>query len=304
MMPPERDRPRANAGPSPGSRRPLRELAQSERSAGMKDVSGKTTLITGGAAGMGLLWAEHFANDGANLVLWDVKADALARSAEALRGRGVDVLTQVVDVSDRHAVYQAALKAQAETGGVDVLVNNAGIVWSDAFLSTPDEKISATIDVDLKALFWTMKAFLPRMLERNSGHIINVSSASGFVGVPRMPAYVAAKWGVIGLTDSLRLEVKGMGKDGVKFTLFCPSFVDTGMFSGAKPPLLTKILQPAEVVDIAYRGFRNDEYLISEPWLVKLTPALKGLLPYRLFDFISDTLGATSSMAQWKGHGK
>jgi short-subunit dehydrogenase len=270
----------------------------------MKDVSGKTILITGGAVGMGLLWAEHFANDGANLVLWDIRQEPLDQAAEALRGRGVDVLTQIVDVSDRNAVYQAALKAQAETGGVDVLVNNAGIVASDDFLKTPDEKISAVIDVDLKALFWTMKAFLPRMLERNSGHIVNVSSASGFIGVPRMPAYVAAKWGVIGLTESIRLEVKGMGKDGVKFTLFCPSYVDTGMFAGARPPLLTKILKPAEVVDIAYHGFKNDQYMIREPWMVKITPALKGLLPYQLFDLVSDTLGVTQSMSQWRGHGK
>lgn len=263
----------------------------------MKDVKGKTALITGGAGGMGYLWAERFAKDGANLVLWDKNGEALAKAAETLREHGVDVLTQVVDVSDREAVYRAAVKVQAETGGVDVLVNNAGIVFSKPLLETPDEHLAATIDVDLKALFWTTKAFLPRMLEKGAGHIINVSSASGFIGVPLMPAYVASKWGVIGLTDSLRYEFAGKG---IGFTLFCPSFVDTGMFEGAKPPLLTKMLRPEKVVQRAYEGFRRGEYLVMEPFMVKLTPALKGLLPTRVFDFVAETLGVTKAMDAWQ----
>lgn len=265
----------------------------------MIDVQGKTALITGGAMGMGLLWAKRFASDGANLVLWDINAEGLEQAAESLRGQ-VDVMTQVVDVSDRGQIYKAAMKVQAETGGVDILVNNAGIVFSKPFLETPDDHISKTIDVDLKAIFWTMKAFLPRMLELNAGHIINVSSASGFIGVPRMPAYVASKWGVIGLTESVRLEVRGLKKDGVGFTLFCPSFVDTGMFEGAKAPLLTPMLSPEDAVNIAYDGFRQGKYMITAPWMVGLTPALKGLLPSKLFDTISDLFGANSAMDEWQ----
>jgi NAD(P)-dependent dehydrogenase (short-subunit alcohol dehydrogenase family) len=265
----------------------------------MIDVQGKTALVTGGAMGMGLIWARHFARDGANLVLWDLNGEGLERAAEELRGQ-VDVMTQVVDVSDRGQIYRSAVKVQAETGGVDILVNNAGIVFSKPFLETPDEQLSATIDVDLKALFWTMKAFLPRMLEENAGHIINISSASGFIGVPRMPAYVASKWGVIGLTESVRLEVRALHKDGVGFTLFCPSYVDTGMFEGAKAPLLTPMLRPETAVRIAYDGFREGRYMITAPWMVGLTPALKGLLPSKLFDLVGDLFGVTRSMEDWK----
>lgn len=265
----------------------------------MKHVHGKTALITGGAAGMGLLWAERFAADGANVALWDINDDNLERAREALQRQGVRVLTQNVDVTDRARVYEAAEAARAELGQVDILVNNAGVVFSNAFLDTPDEQLSKTIEVDLLALFWTMKAFLPGMLERDEGHIVNVSSAAGFIGVPRMPAYVAAKWAVIGLTESVRLEVELTGKKGVHFTLFCPSYVDTGMFEGARPPRLTKMLKPDEVVDLAYRGFRRDEYLIQAPWLARLTPMLKGLLPYKVFDQVASVLGVTRSMEDW-----
>lgn len=267
----------------------------------MREVKGKTALITGAARGMGAIWARRLAEDGANLVLWDLDDEATEQTAAPLREKGVDVLVQAVDVSDRQAVYQAALKVQAETGGVDVLVNNAGIVFARPFLETPDEKIAATLDVDLKALFWTTKAFLPRMIERNEGHIVNVSSASGFIGVPRMPAYVASKWGVIGLTESLRYELKEMGKTGIRFTLFCPSFVDTGMFEGVRPPRLTKMLDPEAAVARAYKGFKQDEYLILEPLMVRLTPVLKGVLPMGAFDRLAELLGVTKSMDTWQG---
>jgi NAD(P)-dependent dehydrogenase (short-subunit alcohol dehydrogenase family) len=266
----------------------------------MKDVRGKTALVTGGAMGMGLLWCERFADDGANLVIWDLDADRLETAADGLRRRGVEVMTQVVDVSDPRLVADSAEAVQRQTGGVDVLVNNAGIVHAGPFLDTPDGKLSAVIDVDLKGPMWTMKAFLPHMVERNCGHVINISSASGYVGVPRMPSYVAAKWGAIGLTESVRLELELMNVTGVKFTLVCPSFVDTGMFAGAKPPLLTKMLAPREIVDIAYAAFKADRYVVNEPWIVKITPALKALLPTKAFDLISGLLGASSSMVQWR----
>jgi short-subunit dehydrogenase len=91
-----------------------------------------------------------------------------------------------------------------------------------------------------------------------------------------------------------------MGVDGVKFTLVCPSYVDTGMFEGAKPPLMTKMLKPKDIVDIAYEAFKQDKYIVNEPWLVKLTPALKGILPYQAFDLVSGILGVTKSMHKWR----
>jgi len=268
----------------------------------MRNVQGETVLITGGGAGMGLLWAKKFAADGARLVLWDLNEQALATAAAELRAQGAEVLTDVVNVVDRERIYAAAADVQSKTGGVSVLVNNAGVVFAGPLLDTPDDKLALTLDVDLKALFWTTKAFLPRMLERDHGHIINVASAAGFIGVPLMPAYCAAKWGVIGMTESVRLEVARLGKKGVRFTLFCPSFVNTGMFAGAKPPMLTKLLEPQAVIDIAYRAFKRDQYMVREPFMVKITPALKALLPVKLFDTVSDMLGASQSMAGWKGH--
>ncbi len=110
-----------------------------------------------------------------------------------------------------------------------------------------------------------------------------------------MPAYAARKWAVIGMTESLRLEMELEGHKGIKFTLFCPSYVDTGMFDGVKPPLLAPILTPEIAVKRAYKAFRKGEYIILEPLIVKFTPALKALLPTTVFDRISNVLGISKS---------
>ncbi len=267
----------------------------------MKDVRGKTALVTGGAFGMGLLWCERFAADGAKLVIWDISQDNLDRAVKDFDRRGIKVWGHIVDVSDPEAVRETGAKTQEETGGVDVLVNNAGIVYSKPFLDTPDEHLAATIDVDLKGVMWCMKACLPRMVERNSGHIINIASLAGYVGVPRMPAYSAAKWGVLGLTEAVRLETnKIMKADGVRFTVVCPSFVDTGMFAGAKAPRLTRLLKPKEVVDGAYAAFKRDKYVVNTPWLTQVTPLLKGLLPWQAVDVVTELFGATDPMRDWR----
>lgn len=267
----------------------------------MKDVRGKTALVTGGALGMGLLWCERFAADGASLVIWDINEKNLDRAVKDFERRGVKVFGQIVDVSDAKTVHDAAQVANEETGGVDILVNNAGIVHSNPFLETADAHLAATIDVDLKGVMWCMKAFLPHMIEQNSGHIINIASLAGYVGVPRMPAYSAAKWGVIGLTESIRLETnRVLRKKGIKFTVVCPGFVDTGMFAGAKPPRLTKMLKPKEVVDISYEAFKEDKYVVREPWLTKVTPLLKSALPYKAVDIITDLFGASDPMSDWR----
>jgi all-trans-retinol dehydrogenase (NAD+) len=266
------------------------------------DVRGKLVLITGGARGMGKLWAEAFASDGARLALWDLDGEALQQTAAEFRAKGWSVSTQSVDVAKRSRVYSAAAALAEEQGPVDILLNNAGIVAAGKFLEMKDERLEATIDVDLKALMWTCKAFLPGMIERGQGHVINVSSAAGFLGVPYMPAYSAAKWGVLGLTESLRLEMKLLGHHGIGFTVFCPSYVDTGMFRGAKAPLLAPLLTPEQAVRRGYDGFRRGLYIIKEPLLIKVVPAIQALLPTPVFDRVAELLNVNTSMAGWKGH--
>jgi all-trans-retinol dehydrogenase (NAD+) len=268
----------------------------------MKDIRNKTALITGGARGMGKLWAERLLADGARVILLDIDAAALKIAKSELeksyRGR---IASYAVDITNRAALYKTMKKASNDFGAIEILINNAGIVAGGKFLEVTDEKHAATIDINLKAMIFTIKAVLPGMIQKKSGHIVNISSAAGFLGTPFMAPYNASKWGVIGLTESLKLELEETGIHNIRFTLVCPSYVDTGMFAGVKAPLFTPILSPDQIVDIAYRSFRKDKYFVLEPFIVKFVPFLRGILPNRAFGYVAKILGVTSSMSGWHG---
>ncbi len=262
-------------------------------------VKGKTVLCTGGAGGMGALWARHFGLDGAKVVIWDLHP-ALNDTVAQLKSEGIEAYGYKVNVTSEESIDEA-LKAMAEAHlEIDILLNNAGIVAGGAFEQVPMAKSAAVLDVNLKGVMLVTHALLPKMIERNEGALLFVSSASGFIGVPYMAAYTASKWGVIGFAESLRLEMQDRHQN-IHVAVFCPSYVDTGLFKGAKAPLLTPLLTPEQAVDEGYKAFRAGEHVICTPAMVKVTPKLKALLPESWFDMVSAVFGVNRSMKDWTG---
>jgi all-trans-retinol dehydrogenase (NAD+) len=267
----------------------------------MKDVKGKIVVITGGAMGMGRLLSIKFAQDGARLVLIDLNKEALEKTAAEFKKTGTEVHTYICDITDRKKVYEMAADVHKKIGKIDVLVNNAGVVWGSPFVEADDEKLFKTIDVNVNAVMWMMKAFLPDLYEKKTGHVINIASAAGLMGVVNLSAYCASKFAVVGMTEAIRQETKKKGLKDVKFTTVCPSFVATGMFEGVKPPKMTKWLTPEQMVDKIYAAFKKDAPLIREPLMVKFVPLIKSILPVNSFDRISHLLGTSRSMEKWVG---
>jgi all-trans-retinol dehydrogenase (NAD+) len=112
-----------------------------------------------------------------------------------------------------------------------MLINNAGVVSGRALLDTPDELIERSFSVNTLAHFWTVKAFLPTMLENDHGHIVSIASMAGHVGIPKLIDYCASKFAAVGFDEALRLELEVMGAEGVHTTAICPYFIQaTGMF--------------------------------------------------------------------------
>ncbi len=261
----------------------------------MKDLKGKNVLITGGALGMGKCMARLFLEEGARVAIADLREQEMAAAVSELAPLG-DVAAYVCDISDRQSVYALAAKASSEFGSIDVLVNNAGVVKSNPFLEKPDEVIERTISVNLLAHFWTMKAFLPGMMEKKAGHIVNMASAGGLLGVPYITDYCASKFGVIGLTESLRQEMQLEGFGKIKFTYVCPNTVATGMFAGAKRVRFTKMLEPEDVAVRIVAGIKKNKGMIGVPFSVYLVPLIKAITPIPLMDLQNRILGiATSS---------
>jgi len=268
----------------------------------MKDLSGKRVLITGGAGGLGHSMARAFAAQGAELVLTDVAAATLDDMVADFVRRGVACSGYVVDVTDAAAVTGLRERLHREHGPVQVLVNNAGIVHGGTFTEVPLERHLRTYRVNVEGLVAMTHTFLPDLIASPAGHLVNVGSASGFIGLPFGSTYASSKWAVIGLSESLRLELKKLGHEHVGVTSVCPSYVDTGMFAGVRPPKLTKLLTPDQVARDVVQAVLKNRAFVLEPWLVKITPLLVNALPRALADAISDVFGATTGMQSWHGH--
>ena len=268
----------------------------------MRRFENKRVLITGSARGIGRAIAERFARENAELLLTDLDGDELERTAEQLRAAGARVATYPLDVTDRAAVERTRSAVHADGGPIDLLVNNAGVVFGGPFLEVPLEHHELTYRVNVLGLVSTTHAFLGDLISRPEGHLVNVASASGLIGLPYGSTYASSKWAVIGFSESIRLELALQGHRHVGVTAVCPSYVTTGLFDGARPPRTTRMLTPERVADLLVRGVRRNRPHVRAPWLVKITPPLKGVLPTWLFDRISWIFGSTSSMKAWRGH--
>ncbi len=173
------------------------------------DFNGQRAAVTGGAEGIGRAIAERLLDSGAAVALWDLNPDMLGQTREALAARG-SVHGVTVDVTDAASVEAAVHATEEALGGIDVLVNNAGIAGPDATTwEYPVADWHRVLDIDLNGVFYCCRAALPGMIARNYGRVVNVASIAGKEGNPRAPAYSAAKAGVIALTKSLGKELAG-----------------------------------------------------------------------------------------------
>ncbi len=267
----------------------------------MTDIRGKHALITGAASGIGRLLASRLGADGAELLLWDIDAEGLKRAETELRGAGYEVTTRVCDLARREDVADAATHALASCGPIDILVNNAGVVSGKNLLDLSDTDIERTFQVNTLSLFWIVRAFLPSMLERNSGHIVTIASAAGLAGTARLTDYCSSKFAAVGFDESLRLELKQIGSD-VLTTVVCPYLIDTGMFHGAKTRFswLLPILRPDDVADRIVRAIRKDRRRLVMPWFVYTGWPIR-LLPVAWFDALMAFFGVTRSMDDFTG---
>ena len=271
-------------------------------------VAGSRFLITGAAMGMGRLYAERAVAEGASVVvLWDVNTKALdqtARELAKIAPAGVVVDGMVVDLSKREAIEKAAARVIASHGGVDVLINNAGIVRGGVFWQHDNAAhTEATMMVNTVAPMVATHEFLPGMM--TSGRecrIVNIASAAGLIANPKMSVYAASKWALIGWGDSVRLELAREGHKNVKLTTVMPSYISTGMFDGARGPLMTPLMKPDYVVERVWKAMHSGKPMLMLPWTVHLSKFLKGVLPQRAFDVIADKVfHVYSSMDNFRG---
>jgi len=220
-------------------------------------LAGRAALVTGSTSGIGLGIAEALAAQGAAIVL-----NGFGDSVEIMRARdrlarehGVEVVYSGADLSDPAAIAEMMAHARDVLGPVDILVNNAGIQFVAPIGEFPIAKWDAILAINLSSAFHTIRAALPKMVERGFGRIINVASAHGLVASPFKSAYVAAKHGVVGLTKTVALEA---ATSGVTCNAICPGYVLT-------PMVEKQIEEQAKAHGIPAEKVVTDILLASQP---------------------------------------
>ncbi|KKK37345.1 3-ketoacyl-ACP reductase [Mesobacillus campisalis] len=192
----------------------------------MQSLKGKTALITGAGRGIGRAAAIALAAEGVHIGLLGKNMDNLEKVTAELEQYGVNVSGAAADVGDRQSVENAVEHITSELGSIDILINNAGIAKFGGFLELDPQEWEQIIQVNLLGTYYVTRAVLPGMMEKKSGDIINISSTAGQKGAPVTSAYSASKFGVLGLTESLLMEVR---KHNIRVTAMTPSTVATDL---------------------------------------------------------------------------
>jgi all-trans-retinol dehydrogenase (NAD+) len=271
-------------------------------------VAGTRILITGAAMGMGRLYAERAVAEGAEtVILWDINKAALSETTKALRvhaDNSQEIVPMLVDIGQRTAIEKAAAEVIKNHGGVDIIINNAGVVRGTYFWEHENERDTEFImKINALAPMFITHEFLKGMIDgKRPSRIVNIASAAGTLSNPKMSVYASSKWALIGWSDSVRLELKQQGFDNVKVTTVCPSYISTGMFEGVKGPLMTPLMQPDYVVNRVWHSMRAGKPMLMLPWTVHLSKVLKGILPQSWFDAIAGNIfGVYNTMDKFTG---
>src|SRR5580692_10974335 len=174
----------------------------------MKDFNNRVAAITGAGSGIGRALANNLARQGAHLALADIDDAGLAETVSLCEGYGVKITSQHVDVADRAAVEAWAEQVVADHGKVNLIFNNAGVALGATIESMSYEDFEWLMGINFWGVTYGTKAFLPYLKASGEGHIVNLSSVFGLLSIPSQSAYNAAKFGVRGFTDSLRMELE------------------------------------------------------------------------------------------------
>lgn len=221
------------------------------------DLSGRVSIVTGGSRGIGTAAALELARAGSDIAIFDLDGDEAGHAAGAIeRETGRKARGYAVDVRKSETLKQMCDAVAADFGGIDHLVNNAGVQFVAPVAEFPDDKWEFVTSINLDGVFYATKAVWPHMVARKRGRIVNIASVHGIVASPFKPAYVAAKHGVVGLTRASALEG---APAGITVNAICPGAVMTDLIRNQAPQLVA-----------SYGGGLSDEEALARAFLEEM----------------------------------
>jgi NADP-dependent 3-hydroxy acid dehydrogenase YdfG len=251
-----------------------------------RSLAGRVVAITGGARGIGRATAEALAREGARVAIGDLDADLARRTAEEI---GPAASAFALDVTDRASFEGFVDAVESELGPVDVLVNNAGIMSLGPFVEEDDVTARRLVDINVHGVMHGMKVVLPRFTARRSGHLVNIASAAGKGPYPGGATYCGTKHFVIGVSETVRGELRGSGVD---LSVVMPVVVDTELATGVGTARGIPRIKPQDVAEAIVETLRRPRFDVHVPRSMGPLTALNAMLPRTVRELAMRVIGA------------
>jgi NADP-dependent 3-hydroxy acid dehydrogenase YdfG len=258
-----------------------------------KILTGQVAAITGGGRGIGRAMAYAFVRQGMRVAIGDLDLEAARATAEEI---GSGTIAVELNVTDRASIEAFADEVERSLGPIDVFVNNAGIMQLGPLLEEDDATAHRMIDINLHGVIYGMKSVLPRMVQRNRGHMVNVASQAGKFGFAGGATYCATKHAVVGLTEAARQELRLMEATGVNLSVVMPAIVNTELGGGLAKPRGQKDIQPEDVAAATVEALQTERFDVWVPKENARIGALTPLMPRRGREAITRAMKADRTL--------
>jgi len=273
----------------------------------LKELKDKNCFLTGAASGIGRSFALALAREGMNLFITDINMEKLNKVRDEVQSIGATVFIGKCDVSSCEDFEENAKEFHSKLGDLDFLINNAGIAIGGVLTEFELEDWQEVLDVNLWSVINSLKTFLPHMIKRKSGHIINVASAAGVLGLTEPLPYVTSKFAVVGLSEALYGQLHRLG---INVSVILPSYIRTNIFESSKMKYPEKLIQeiglektnqitqtimdeylrsassPDRVVKRYIKNIKQNRLYISNTSAILPMMALKGTSPLQYEEFL------------------
>ena len=263
-----------------------------------RSLFGKVAVVTGGARGIGAALVRLLAAEGARVAVADLDGGTARALATEI---GPQAAGFAVDVTDRRAFTALLDEVEARMGPIDVLVNNAGIMPLGPFEQETEASVVRQLEVNLHAVIHGTQEAVRRMRPRGTGHIVNVASSAGRAGIPGGATYSACKFGVVGLSEAVRAELR---RSGVEVTVVMPGLVDTELATGVPDSRSVRRVTPEEVATAVVQALRVPRFEVYVPRTIGPLVALAALLPWRVRDVVARLLSVDSLLMRADGQAR
>lgn len=257
-----------------------------------KELRGKVIVITGGAQGIGATTATALARLGARIAIGDIDEVQAEKTAGELGG---DAIALPLDVTDGRAFAEFLDEVERRLGPIDVLINNAGVMLLSPLEEEDDAATTRQLQINLHAVIHGTREAIKRMRPRASGHIVNVASMAGKAGFPGAATYCATKHAVVGLSEAVRMELRGSGVD---ISCVMPAVVRTHLADGLQETKMFKSLRPEDVARAIVEVLRQPRFDVFVPRSLDATGRVARLVPRSVSEWFIRVVGADKVFAR------